>query len=268
MESMPVLFVSHGAPSLLLDRGPAYDFLRQLGPSMPLPQAIVCVSAHWETPHPAVTAGIRPETIYDFSGFPDALYDIYYPAPGDRPLAQSVCERLGHMGLECTLDERRGLDHGAWIPLSLMYPEADIPVIQLSLQHATGPEHHWKIGQALQPLRHQGVLILGSGGATHNLSEVGRHRLAEPPETYASEFDDWLARAVEIGDVEALLDYKSVAPHARHNHPTDEHFMPLFVALGAAGAGAKGKRLHQGFTYGVLSMAAYGWGGKTRSGIM
>lgn len=260
-KPMPVLFVSHGAPSLLLDRGPAYEFLRGLGPSMPLPRAILCVSAHWEKPQPAATATIRPETVYDFYGFPDALYEMHYPVSGDLPLAQSVHELLAHAGLVCALDERRGLDHGAWVPLMLMYPAADIPVVQLALQSAAGPEHHWRIGKALQPLRAQGVLILASGGATHNLPDAARHRLDASPEPYAVEFDAWLAQAIEGANDEALFDYKNRAPHAKRNHPTSEHFMPLFVALGAAGSGVRGEQLHRGFTYGILSMAAYRWAG-------
>lgn len=257
---MPTVFVSHGAPSLLLERGPAYAFLQSLGGLLPRPKAVVCVSAHWDSARPAFTGHPTPDTVHDFYGFPAALYDVRYACPGDVLLADVLRARLMEAGLEADIHPTRGLDHGAWAPLVLMYPAADIPVIQLSVQSAAGPEHHWKLGRALQPLRDQGVLILASGGATHNLREAGRFALDASPPAYASEFDTWLSQTIHTANEAALLDYINTAPHAARNHPTAEHLLPLFVALGAGGTGVEGRRLHHGFTYGILSMAAFAWG--------
>jgi 4,5-DOPA dioxygenase extradiol len=259
-KRMPTVFVSHGAPSLLLERGATYEFLQSLSGLLPRPSAVVCISAHWDSARPALTGHPAPDTLHDFYGFPAALYDVRYACPGDAPLADALCTRLMQSGLETDIHPTRGLDHGAWVPLMLMYPAADIPVIQLSVQSAAGAGHHWTLGRALQPLRDQGVLILASGGATHNLREAGRYALDAPPPAYASEFDAWLNQAIQTGDEAALLDYLHAAPHAARNHPTAEHLLPLFVALGAGDAGVAGRRLHRGYTYGILSMAAFAWG--------
>jgi 4,5-DOPA dioxygenase extradiol len=260
-DNMPTIFVSHGAPSLLLDRDPTFHFFKELGRLIPFPKAILCVSAHWETYNPTVTGNSQPETIHDFFGFPKALYDIEYPAPGDYRLAQTVREMIIGAGFKCDVDKGRGLDHGTWVPLKLMYPSAEIPTIQLSVQTAKGgTDHHLKIGKTLQSLRQHGVLILGSGGATHNLHELGRYPINDSPQPYAVEFDAWLCESIQNASDEDLLNYKKRAPSAARNHPTDEHFLPLFVPLGAGGKGTKGKQLHQGFTYGLFSMAAYAWG--------
>ncbi len=259
-QRMPTVFVSHGAPSLLLEQGQAYEFLQSLSGLLPRPQAVVCISAHWDTARPALTGHPTPDTVHDFYGFPAELYEMRYACPGDAQLADALRARLTDAGLEADIHPTRGLDHGAWVPLRLMYPAADIPVIQLSVQSGAGAEHHWKLGRALQPLRDQGVLILASGGATHNLREAGRLAQDAPPTAYASEFDAWLHQAIETADEAALLDYINTAPHAARNHPTAEHLLPLFVALGAGGAGVKGRRLHHGYTYGILSMAAFAWG--------
>ncbi len=259
-SAMPTVFVSHGAPSLLLEPGPTYVFLQGLGGLLPRPKAVICISAHWDTVRPAFTGHPAPDTVHDFYGFPEPLYDVRYACPGDAPLAAALRTRLAQNGLAADIHATRGLDHGAWVPLTLMYPAADIPVIQLSVQTGDDAAHHLKLGRVLQPLRDAGVLILASGGATHNLREAGRYALDASPPAYASEFDTWLQQAIETGDEAALLDYTHAAPHAARNHPTAEHLLPLFVALGAGGAGVKGRRLHHGYTYGILSMAAYAWG--------
>lgn len=260
IHRMPTVFVSHGAPSLLLEQGPAYAFLQSLGGLLPRPKSVVCVSAHWDTARPALTGHPAPDTVHDFYGFPAPLYDVRYACPGDAPLAAALRARLTESGLQADVHATRGLDHGAWVPLALMYPAADIPVIQLSVQSGDDAGHHLKLGRALQPLRDEGVLILASGGATHNLREAGRYALDAPPPAYASEFDAWLYQSIQTANEAALLDYTHAAPHAARNHPTAEHLLPLFVALGAGGAGVKGRRLHHGYTYGILSMAAYAWG--------
>jgi len=256
---MPTLFVSHGAPTLVLDPVPTRDFLLELGRSLPRPKAILAVSAHWDTPETCLTSGTSPHTMYDFYGFPDELYAMTYPAPGSPELAQKTADLLAKAGLSAGLDERRGLDHGAWVPLALMFPQADIPVVQLSINSSQSPTRHLALGRALAPLREDGVLILASGNATHNLREVFSHALLETPTPYAKAFADWLTQHVESGDTDPLLRYLEEGPNGARNHPTADHYLPLLVALGA-GAGHTGRILHDGYTYGVLSMAAYAWG--------
>lgn len=259
MDSLPAVFVSHGAPTLLIDEGPTHTFLTGFGQLWARPRAIVCISAHWETTTPKVSGSEKPGTIHDFYGFPALLYQASYPAPGDPALAERVVDLLREAGLEADPDPDRGLDHGAWVPLKLAYPAADIPVLQVSLQTVLGPRHHIRLGQTLRPLRDDGVLIMGSGGATHNLSEFRGHAIDAAPPDYVQAFDVWLEDALTSGNTDLLVNYEQAAPSARRNHPTVEHFMPLFVALGAAGADAKASRIHGAFTYGVLSMAAYAW---------
>ena len=253
----PAIFVSHGAPTLALEPGPTRGFLADLGAALPAPRAILVLSAHWESAVPAVSMAERPETIHDFYGFPRALYEMRYPAPGAPQLAQQVRELLGNAGLAADAAPDRGLDHGAWVPLMLMYPQADIPVAQLALQTALGPAHHLRLGEALRPLRDDGVLILASGSVTHNLREFGRHDYAAPPPEWVSGFNDWMAQGLMAADRESLLEYRGRAPHAARNHPTEEHLLPLFAALGAATPGVAPRRIHAGYTYGVIGMDAW-----------
>lgn len=257
MHSLPALFVSHGAPTLILDEVPARQFLQDYGATLPRPQAILVISAHWETAGPALTASARPDTIHDFFGFPPALYELRYPAPGAPTLATQIAGRLTAAGYAVTLDPERGLDHGAWVPLKLLFPDADIPVLQLGLPSQYSPAELVALGQALAPLRAEGVLIIGSGSVTHNLAAFGRHQLNDAPPDWVSAFADWLTRAIEDGRTQDLLDYRHHAPHAVRNHPTEEHFLPLFVALGAAGAQARGRCIHASYSYGVLAMDVY-----------
>jgi len=257
---LPTVFVSHGAPTLLLENGPTTAFFKQLGQSLPKPDAIVCVSAHWYTPAPIVSTAPRMETIYDFYGFPPELYEITYPASGKPQLAKRVINLLKVAGFSVADDPNRGLDHGAWVPLSMMYPGADIPVFQLAVQPQESTEHHYKMGQALQSLRDENILILASGGATHNLADFRGQTVETGGFDYALKFDAWLKNAVTTSDVDTILDYRKSAPEARRNHPTPEHFLPLLVALGAAADHSTGKVIHDEFTYGMLSMAAFRWG--------
>ncbi|HKV98093.1 MAG TPA: class III extradiol ring-cleavage dioxygenase [Gammaproteobacteria bacterium] len=249
MPALPTLFISHGSPMLAVDESqPAHGFLRNLGGTLPRPEAILVISAHWETAAPRVNGAVHLDTIHDFYGFPEPLYELRYPAPGNHALAKDVARQLGP---PAGVDLVRGLDHGAWVPLLLMYPKHDIPVLQLSLQTPLGPAHHLKIGEALKPLREQGVLILASGGATHNLREY--FHASDDHKPY-EDFADWLHDTLTRGDHEALLNYRQRAPQAAHCHPTEEHFLPLFAALGAGGP--KVRRLHHSFDR-TLCMDAY-----------
>jgi 4,5-DOPA dioxygenase extradiol len=257
MKRQPAIFVSHGSPTLPLERGPAVEFLRGLGAELGRPEAILVASAHWDTARPAVSAAEEPETIYDFYGFPPELYRLRYPAPGAPQLARRVSGLLEAKGLRTDIDPGRGLDHGAWTSLYLMYPEADVPVTQLSIQSRLGPAHHVRLGEALRPLREEGVLILASGGATHNLRELRHQRGSPVAQPWTVEFNEWLADAVLAGRRDDLIEYRGNAPHAVRNHPTDEHLIPLFVALGAGSPGATARRLHTSISSGVISMDAY-----------
>lgn len=252
---IPSVFVSHGAPTLVFEDIAARDFMAGLGAQLPRPKAILCISAHWETEEPTVSAAPQPTTIHDFYGFPDALYQLRYAAPGAPDLAHRVAELIASAGARCNIDQDRGLDHGAWNPLMLIYPRADIPVTQLSIQSSLDPARHAAIGRALRPLREEGVLLLASGGAVHNLRQF--HVDRERPAPWAVSFDAWLADRIPAGDEQALVAYRETRPEARLAHPRDEHFMPLFVALGAGGG--KGRALHRSFAHGSLSMAAFAW---------
>ncbi len=257
---VPPLFVSHGAPDLILQETATRDFLAGVAASMPRPKAIVSVSAHFASLRPAVVVDAAPEMIYDFGGFDPALYQMVYPAPGEPALARRIAERLTAAGQDVLLVEGRGYDHGTWVPLKLMYPDADVPVVQLSVQPRRDPAHHFAVGRALAPLAEEGILILGSGSLTHNLHEAfaggrgPRARRVAPP-AWVRDFAEWIAEKVAMRDVEALLDYRARAPHAVRNHPTDEHLLPLFVALGAGGEA--GLRVHTDYDFGVLAMDAY-----------
>ena len=244
----PSVFVSHGSPALAIEPGPSRDFLAGLGKRLGTPKAIVCVSAHWETEDVSVSLDPRPETVHDFSGFPPELYRMRYPAPGDPALGRRIVEMIpGARGVG-----KQGFDHGVWSPLILMYPDAGIPVVEISVQPRRNAAHHYAVGQALAPLRDEGILIMGSGSATHNLREMGRSG------PHVTEFESWMCSAVIEGRAKDLVRYEQLAPHARRNHPTPEHLLPLFAPLGAAG-GEPGEVLNRVFEYASLSMAAFIW---------
>jgi 4,5-DOPA dioxygenase extradiol len=257
MPALPTLFISHGAPTTPIEDIPARKFLVGLGRQYRQAQAVLCVSAHWETPSPAVSAVPEPETIHDFYGFPAELYRIQYPAHGDSALAGRAAQLLESAGIKCDVNDSRGLDHGAWVPLTLMYPEADVPVIQLSIQHHLDPARHLALGQAIEPLRHEGVLILGSGGAVHPLGYPGWTGPGSPTDQWASDFAAWLTDAVARGDTDSLLKYRKLAPYPERAHPRPDHYMPLLAALGAAGPGARGNLIHDSWYWGDLGMGAY-----------
>ena len=258
MPPFPALFVSHGAPLLAIRDVPARRFLGALGQQLGRPRAILVASAHWCTAEPMLGTAEAPETVHDFGGFPDELYALSYPAPGAPEIARHAARLLQQAGLAATEDPRRGLDHGAWIPLMLMYPAADVPLAQLSIQPKRDPGHHWRIGQALRPLREEGVLIVGSGTFTHNLAAAFRvmRQGGEAELPFTAPFVDWFAGRVAAGSTADLLAYRERAPRARENHPTDEHFLPFFVALGAGTDGQTGGRLHHSIDFG-MAMDAY-----------
>ncbi|WP_204106594.1 MULTISPECIES: class III extradiol ring-cleavage dioxygenase [Spirulina sp. CCY15215] len=257
MSAIPAIFVSHGAPNLPIYPSSARDFLEQLGQFLPTPKGILSISAHWETLTPAISTASSQKTIHDFYGFPEELYRLQYPVAGDSVLSDRLESLLKEQGYNAEIKEGRGLDHGVWVPLMLMYPHADIPTIQLSLQLRGEPHYHFGLGRALASLREEGILILASGSATHNLKELAGNSLDAKPLNWVTQFSDWLNDAVANNQWETLLNYRDRAPYALRNHPTEEHLLPLFVAMGAGGEGAIGKVLHSSFTYGVLSMAAF-----------
>jgi 4,5-DOPA dioxygenase extradiol len=259
VNRQPSLFVSHGAPTFALEPGIVGPRLTELGAALPRPAAVLVVSPHWVTPAPKVGTVSWPGTIHDFGGFDPALYEISYPVAGHPQLAGRAVELLRAAGWHAEADERRGLDHGAWVPLMHLYPQADVPVFQVSLPARIDADAAYALGESLAPLSGKGVLIVGSGSLTHNLYEfrIGHAR----DEAYAAEFAGWIGEAAVAGDHERLRHALGTAPHARRAHPTPEHFWPLLVAAGAAGAAAEVTILEGGITHGVLAMDAFLFGG-------
>ena len=251
--TLPTLFLSHGAPTLAIQKTAASAFLESLAAHVPVPRALLVVSAHWEEAKP--TLGLGTDTIHDFYGFPPALYLMAYQAAPARDVAARAVTLLRAADVQASVNETRGRDHGVWIPLMLAWPDAEVPVAQLSLVAGADPEVHFAIGLALKPLRDEGVLIIGSGSATHNL----RARPTPQPAEWATSFADWLDRTLEARDDAALQDWRRSAPYAEINHPSAEHFDPIFVARGAA-ASEVSRKLHQSWEFGSLSMNAYAFG--------
>jgi 4,5-DOPA dioxygenase extradiol len=257
MTDAPALFVSHGAPTFALEPGRLGPALSQWGREVRARvKAILIVSAHWQTRGVRIMATARPETIHDFGGFPAELYALKYPAPGAPDYAAEALARLRAAGIAAELDAARGLDHGAWVPLRYLAPEADLPVFQVSLPDDAGPRIALEMGRALAPLRAQGVLVVGSGSLTHNLHDVFR---GTGDLKYAEEFAAWIESTLKRGNIEELLEYREEAPAAARAHPSDEHLLPLFVAAGARDARDRLQILSGGMTYGVLSMDSFAW---------
>jgi 4,5-DOPA dioxygenase extradiol len=258
MTSFPSVFISHGAPTFAIEPGLAGAQLRGLGQALGKPKGVVIVSPHWMTRGVEITASASLETIHDFGGFPPALYDIRYAAPGSPVLAARAMQLLQRHSPAPSLDMTRGLDHGAWVPLLHMYPEADVPVVQVSLPFASSAAQAWALGQALSPLGDEGVLVIGSGSLTHNLREFRTGESAAA--AYALEFTHWIRAAVEHGDTDRLLHALDRAPHAQRAHPTTEHFLPLLVAAGAPIDARPVTVLDGGIRHGVLAMESYVFG--------
>jgi 4,5-DOPA dioxygenase extradiol len=257
-KRMPVVFVSHGAPDALLKAPDTVTSWREIAQALPQPVGILVISAHWEARQPSVSLALAPPTIHDFSGFSPELYHMEYLAPGAPALAERVASSLSAIGLKTDFHPSRGLDHGAWVPLKAMYPQANIPVTQLSLTRNMDASANFKLGKALATLRDEGILIIASGAITHNFGWLDWHAAGnQAPLPKANTFSEWVAERLAAKDVPALVNYR-LAPYGAESHPTEEHFLPLLVALGAAGEDMP-QRYHPSFAYGGLSMDSYLW---------
>ena len=257
LQRYPSVFVSHGAPSRALSPGELGASLSHLARQLSPPRAILVVSAHWETTITSIATAPDSKTMHDFYGFEDALYRMRYNAPVAFDLVAEVEHLLRHADIEFNEDGQRGWDHGVWVPLTWMVPSADIPVLALSLKLRGGAAYHFQLGQALSPLLDSGVLLMGSGNLTHNLADIRRGMQSDTPLPYVMEFREWMSDKLSAGDVASLLDYALQAPGAQQSHPTDEHLMPLFVALGAAAPSYVSQLLYSGVDYNVLAMDSY-----------
>lgn len=254
---LPTLFISHGAPTFALEPGKLGPQLRSLGQTLQGVAAVLVVSAHWQSRGVEVMFTESPETIHDFGGFPEELYSLHYPASGSPVHAQRAYDLLQAAGIPVQKNVQRGYDHGVWVPLLHLLPDAAVPVFQISLPVNVSPTAVFAMGQVLAALRNENVLIVGSGSMTHNLREARWGVIA--PDEYVAEFTNWVDAAIRSRDIDALLSYRSLAPHTVRSHPTEEHFLPLFIALGASGGGDKVDLLEGGVDLGCLSMDSYVW---------
>jgi 4,5-DOPA dioxygenase extradiol len=260
MVRMPSLFISHGSPELAVRQSAAHSFLADYAAQLPQPRAILVLSAHWETDAPAVSTAAKPTTVYDFGGFDPRLRQIRYAAPGAPEVAMQAAKLLGAAGYKVAADATHGWDHGVWVPLHLLYPAHDIPVAQVSIQPHADPAHHARLGEALRPLRDDGILIIASGAMTHNLGAFRGQPVDAPAPKWVSAFNDWMHDAL-TGDRRAdVLGYRENAPYGVENHPEAEHILPLFAALGATQPQEPIKRVHHSYEHAVLSMDVYRFG--------
>ena len=256
-KPLPTLFLSHGSPMLAVQDSAAGRFLDGLGKQLPTPRAIVVASAHFTAAPTHVGAAALPHTIHDFGGFPPALYALRYPAPGLPALAQEIARKLDAAGIQAHVAPEHGLDHGVWVPLLRMYPEAEIPVVPVSVDPRGDARAHIALGRALADLRNDGVLVIGSGGFVHNLGDLDWRNPDAPLASWAADFADWMRERLGSHDFDALADWQTRAPNAKRAHPTVEHLMPLFVALGAAGETPTMRHLHQSHELGTLALDAF-----------
>ncbi|KAI7260669.1 hypothetical protein KC345_g10011 [Hortaea werneckii] len=252
---IPAYFFAHGAPSIVLEDNDYTKLLKEFKDHNPKPKAIVLFSAHWEEAVQTVGAAATYDTIYDFGGFQDELYQMTYPAHSDQGLVEQIQNLFTKQGVKSVRDEQRGLDHGAWAVLKLLYPDADIPVIALSVDRDLPNEQQYEIGKALAELREQDVLIIGSGGTVHNLRKLNWR--SGGIDGWAEQFDNWIQSKVEAWDTESLFQYRKLAPHAEEAVPTNEHFIPLLLAMGAGDPGRSAKLLHRSYQYGNLSLSCW-----------
>jgi 4,5-DOPA dioxygenase extradiol len=257
-DPLPTLFISHGAPLFALEPGETGPALSRLGAELRLKmsiQGVLIMSPHWMAERADVMTSSAPLTWHDFGGFPRPLYDLRYPAVGDPGLAAKVLGLLGTAGIAAMGNSERPLDHGAWVPLMHLFPQADIPVVQIALPSSAGPKQVHAIGAALVPLRRQGILVIGSGSMTHNLSEFFGGDCEPAP--YVQQFSRWVEAALSRSDLGAMLNYRKLAPNAGRAHPTEDHFLPLFFALGAAGADARPHYVSREVMHSMLAMDAF-----------
>jgi 4,5-DOPA dioxygenase extradiol len=257
VKPLPTMFISHGAPTFALEPGVAGALLQEAGRKLPAIKAVLLVSPHWMTSGLSVMTAAKPDTIIDFGGFDPRLESMVYPSQGHPALAAMTAQLLESRGQQVRLDAQRGYDHGAWVPMLHLLPQADVPVFQLSMPHTLTAQGAFELGRMLQPLSEQGVLIVGSGSITHNMIEFRMNGQGEA--AYAKEFIHWVRDKVTHGDTQALIETATQAPHGKRAHPTDEHYLPFLVALGAARQEAQVEVLEGGFTYGVIGMESYIW---------
>jgi 4,5-DOPA dioxygenase extradiol len=258
---LPSYFIAHGSPMIAIENNEYTQFLNQLGQTMPRPKAIILFSAHWESQIQRVSEIDKYDMIYDFGGFDPALSRIKYPAQGNKHISQEIKDLFTEAGVPFEVESKRGLDHGAWVVLRLLFPNADVPVIAMSVNPNLLPEEQYKIGKALSTLRANDVLIIGSGGTVHNL-RILKWADNGQIDQWALEFDDWLAHHLKNWDLESLFKYNSVAPNAEYAVPPygNEHFVPLFYAMGAADDQQKATLLHRSYRYGNLSHSVWQFG--------
>ena len=264
VRRVPTLFLAHGSPLTLLDKAYAAPVLKFVSRQKGL-RAIVVVSAHWQTTGELhVTSSPQPKLIYDFAGFPGWLYQVSYPCPGDRAVAQTVALLLERQGIPARLDPERGLDHGVWVPLSLAVPDAKVPVVQVSLPAAASRERLLALGQALSPLRSEDIMLVGTGGIVHNLARLEMEAADGVVEPWAAEFDKWVGERAAALDTASLAAYARLGPHAGSAVPTSEHFDPLLVTMGSALPNDSLMELYTGFRYGTLSLRSFALVGRRR----
>lgn len=253
---LPSLFICHGAPSLAIEDNEYTQFLHHLGRRFK-PKGIVLFTAHWESEIPTISYRDDVyETIYDFQ-YVEELFKMTYPAKGSSTYASMLEELFNRQGIPTKRDDKRGLDHGSWVVLRLLYPDADIPVIQVSVNPFLSPKEQFKLGETLRALRSENILIVGSGGTSHNLSTLNWEQPSVEPERWTVEFDDWLIEHVQNWDLDSLFNYETLAPHAHLAVPRAEHLAPFFIAFGSGNENRKPKLLHRSYKYGTLSHIAF-----------
>ena len=252
----PSLFIAHGNPNILITPGKYREFLSNFHTLIKKPDAIIIFTAHWESNTQLISSVKQYETIYDFTGFPREMYEMSYPAPGHPELAKEILNVLKENGIESALDETRGIDHGAWAILKIMYPDADIPVVQMSVSVEATPEEAFKIGKSLQAFRERNIAIIGSGNTVHNVADVRIPLLEGENPDWATEFDDWMGKYISEWNTEELFEYKK-APWAWKAAPTTDHFIPLYYALGAGDNTRKPSILHR--SNGTPDLTYFSW---------
>lgn len=258
---MPSLFVSHGSPMMALEQSPTTEFFQQLGKQLPTPKALLVISAHFDVRDKVVVTGAESlGTIHDFYGFPKPLYEMEYPVKGMHSLAEDIAQRISTAGVSVEVDNQRGLDHGAWIPLLYLFPQREIPVVSVSINSNWDASIHYELGRLLRSLREEGVLVLGSGGISHNLREIFSPAPDPDRKQKVVDFTQWVAESIEQRDVNSLVSYLQQGPHARFNHPTPDHYLPLPFVLGTTYENELGKVLHRSTDMEILALDAYGFG--------